>query len=296
LRFPKSMRWGDGSLRFARPIRWLVAMWGREVIPFELEGVVAGDTTRGHRVLADRAIQLPAAEKYVEILREEGRVLVDVEERRSRILQQIEAHAREVGGKLLLDEALLDEVTHLVEWPTAFRGQFDPAYLAVPEEMLVLTMKEHQGYFPVRDKGLLHVFIAVRNGDEAGIDVVRAGNEKVLSARLADARFFYTEDLKRPLSQRVEELKTVVFHERLGSLWDKTQRVRKIIERIGEGLPEADLEKADRAATLCKADLVTNVVYEFPELQGVMGREYALRSGEDAGVADAIFEHYLPRH
>ncbi len=296
LRFPKSMRWGDGTLRFARPIRWLVAMWGREVIPFELEGVVAGKTTRGHRVLADRAIPLPAAEAYVEVLREEGRVLVDVEERRSRILQQIETLAREIGGELMLDEVLLDEVTHLVEWPTALRGQFDPAYLEVPEEILVLTMKEHQRYFPVRDKALLPVFIAVRNGDETGIDIVRAGNEKVLSARLADARFFYTEDLKRPLSQRVEELKSVVFQERLGSLWDKTQRVRKIIERIGGGLPEADLEKADRAATLCKADLVTNVVYEFPELQGVMGREYALRSGEDASIAEAIFEHYLPRH
>src|SRR5690606_17342215 len=134
LRFPKSMRWGDGTLRFARPIRWLVAMWGREVIPFELEGVVAGKTTRGHRVLADRAIPLPAAEAYVEVLREEGRVLVDVEERRSRILQQIETLAREIGGELMLDEVLLDEVTHLVEWPTALRGQFDPAYLEVPEE------------------------------------------------------------------------------------------------------------------------------------------------------------------
>lgn len=296
LRFPKSMRWGEGTLRFARPIRWLVALWGQEVIPFELEGVVSGRVSRGHRVLADRPVEIPNAEAYVEVLRKAGRVLVDVDERKAQIVQQLQALAQEAGGELIMDDALLDEVTHLVEWPTALRGQFDPAYLEVPEEILVLTMKEHQKYFPVRSERLLPVFIAVRNGDDDAIDVVRSGNERVLSARLADARFFYTEDLKRPLSERTEELKAVVFQERLGSLWDKIERIRQTIRRVGGAYAPADLEKAERAAFLCKADLVTQVVYEFPELQGVMGREYALRSGEDPEVAEAIFEHYLPRH
>ena len=296
LRFPKSMRWGDGTMRFARPIRWLVGLWGDEVVRFEIEGVVAGRLTRGHRFLADREIELGDADAYVEVLREEGRVLVDTTERKESIRRQIEALAKQVGGELLLDEALLEEVTHLVEWPTALQGSFDPAYLEVPSEILVTTMKEHQKYFPVRAGSLLPVFIAVRNGDDTSLDVVRSGNEKVLSARLADARFFYQEDLKKPLADRVDELKTVLFQERLGTLWEKVERIRQIIRAVGGDYSEEVRQKADRAALLCKADLVTHVVYEFPELQGVMGREYALRSGEDIEVAEAILEHYMPRH
>lgn len=296
LRFPKSMRWGDGTLRFARPIRWLVGLWGEDVIPFELEGVIADRITWGHRFLAGRPIALTDPDSYVDLLREEGRVLVDPKERRETIRRQIEAAARQAGGELVLDEELLEEVTHLVEWPTALVGSFDPAYLEVPQEILITTMKEHQKYFPVRGETLLPVFVAVRNGDEAALDVVRAGNEKVLSARLADARFFYQEDLKRPLAERVDELKDVLFQERLGSLWDKVERVREIIRSVGEAYPQKAREQADRAALLSKADLLTQVVYEFPELQGVMGREYALRSGEEPEVAEAILEHYMPRH
>lgn len=296
LRFPKSMRWGYGTIRFARPIRWLVALLGEEVVPFELEGIVAGRTTRGHRTLADRAIEIASADAYVDTLREQGRVIVDVEERKERIRRQIEALAQQAGGELVMDEALLDEVTHLVEWPTALLGAFDPRYLEVPAEILITTMKEHQKYFPVRKDGLLPVFIAVRNGDERSLDVVRAGNEKVLAARLADARFFYEEDLKKPLEARLEQLKGILFQERLGSLWDKVERIRRIIRAVGGAYSEEVLAKADRAALLCKADLVTQVVYEFPELQGVMGREYALAFGEEPEVAEAILEHYLPRH
>lgn len=296
LKFPKSMRWGNGTLRFARPIRWLVALLGDEVVPFELEGVTAGRATRGHRTLADRAIELESAGRYVEVLREQGKVLVDVAERRASILRQVETLARQAGGQLVMDEALLDEVTHLVEWPTALLGSFDPRFLEVPEEILITTMKEHQRYFPVRAGKLLPVFVAVRNGDETALDVVRAGNERVLAARLADARFFYEEDLKRPLADRVDQLKGILFQERLGSLWDKVERVRRIIRQVSEGYSGEVRAKAERAAFLAKADLVTQVVYEFPELQGVMGRAYALASGEDPEVAEAILEHYMPRH
>src|SRR5690606_35677395 len=296
LKFPKSMRWGNGTLRFARPIRWLVALLGDEVVPFELEGVTAGRATRGHRTLADRAIELESAGRYVEVLREQGKILVDVVERRASILRQVETLARQAGGQLVMDEALLDEVTHLVEWPTALLGSFDPDFLEVPEEILITTMKEHQRYCPVRAGKLLPVFVAVRNGDETALDVVRAGNERVLAARLADARFFYAEDLKRPLADRVDQLKGILFQERLGSLWDKVERVRRIIRQVSEGYSGEVRAKAERAAFLAKADLVTQVVYEFPELQGVMGRAYALASGEDPEVAEAILEHYMPRH
>lgn len=296
LRFPKSMRWGDGSLRFARPIRWLVALLGDEVVPFGLEGVTSGRATRGHRILADRAIEIASADEYVERLREAGWVLVDVKERRESIRRQVEALAAEAGGELVMDEALLEEVTHLVEWPTALLGTFDRRYLDVPADILITSMKEHQKYFPVRAGRLLPVFVAVRNGDDTSLDVVRAGNEKVLAARLADARFFYEEDLKRPLDARLDQLRGILFQERLGSLWDKVERIRGILSRVGAAYPAAVRAKADRAALLCKADLVTHVVYEFPELQGVMGREYALAAGEDPEVAEAILEHYMPRH
>ncbi len=298
LSFPKSMRWGDGTVRFARPVRWIVCLLGSEVVPFTFGDVTAGRATRGHRFLAPGEIALARAEEYVERLEREGRVVADVARRRETIRRQVEQAAASIEGAALVDDALLDEVTNLVEWPTALVGRFDAKYLAVPREILVTTMKEHQRYFPVVGPAgeLLNAFVAVSNGDEASVDQVRRGNEKVLSARLADAKFFYDEDKKRPLSERVEELGSILFQERLGTLRQKVERVRSIVRKVGEVYPAEVVAVADRAALLCKADLVTHVVYEFPELQGVMGEKYALASGEGEAVARAIFEHYLPRY
>lgn len=298
LHFPKSMRWGDGTVRFARPVRWIVSLLGETVIPFEFGEVTAGRATWGHRFLAPGEIVLSRAEEYAGRLEREGRVVVDVAQRRERIRRQVVELAASLEGEALLDDALLDEVTQLVEWPTALVGRFDRRYLEVPPEILITTMKEHQRYFPIIDREgrLLDAFIAVSNSDENTVDVVRRGNERVLSARLADAKFFFDEDRKRPLVDRVDELKSILFQERLGSLYQKVERIRRIVRRAGDSFPEEVRQAADRAALLCKADLVTHVVYEFPELQGVMGEKYALSSGEPEEVARAIFEHYLPRH
>lgn len=298
IHFPKSMRWGEGSVRFARPVRWIVSLLGDTVIPFTFGDVASGRTTCGHRFLAPGEIALGRADEYVARLENEGRVVVDVERRRERIRRQVEEAAASIEGEALLDEALLDEVTQLVEWPTALVGRFDRSYLEVPSEILITTMKEHQRYFPVADRRgeLLAAFIAVSNGDEASVDEVRRGNERVLSARLADAKFFFDEDRKRPLAERVDELKSILFQERLGTVYQKVERVRSIVRSAGAAFPGEVRSIADRAALLCKADLVTHVVYEFPELQGVMGEKYALASGEPEAVARAIFEHYLPRY
>ncbi len=297
MRFPKSMRWNDSGLRFARPIRWLVALLDDRVIELELGGVRAGNVTQGHRFLGERSLELERASDYVAMLLERGSVNVDVDSRREAVKQQVEAAAASVGGQAAIDPELLEEVTNLVEHPTALVGSFDERYLEVPEEILVTSMKEHQRYFPVySDSGkLLPRFVAVRNGSSDHLDVVRRGNEKVISARLADAKFFYDEDLKTPLADRVDGLKNVVFQEKLGTVWEKQERARRIAEAVGSSYPLDVRQAADRAIALSKADLVTNVVYEFPELQGLMGKEYALRSGEDPAVAEAIFEHYLPR-
>lgn len=300
LRFPKSMRWDEGGVRFARPIRWIVALLEERVIDVEVAGVTSGRVTFGHRFLAAEPIELESARQYSESLYERGRVMVDVAARREYIRTEAASLGNSVGGVVAIDEALLDEVTHLVEYPTPLIGSFDAAFLAVPSEILVTTMQEHQKYFPVhgKDGALLPHFVAVRNGDAASLDVVQAGNERVLAARLADARFFYDEDRKRPLEAYTEALRTVLFQEQLGSVWEKVERVRATIRAAvgaSEQLDDLTLRQADRAACLAKADLVTQVVYEFPELQGVMGREYARLSGEDTVVAEAIFEHYLPR-
>lgn len=298
LSFPKSMRWGDYDLKFIRPIRWLVALYGEDVIPFTLAGVRADRYTYGHRFLRPGPHALAEPGAYVDTLRA-AFVLVNPAERRSEVWRQVQDVAAAAGGTVLPDEELLDEVTNLLEYPTAFCGRFPAEYLELPPPVLTTPMREHQRYFPVYgpDGRLMPLFIGVHNGTAEHIDTIRAGNEKVLRARLADARFFYLEDLKQPLAERVEQLKKIVFMEEVGSLYDKTARLEALAGYLAGvlGLDPDDKNRAVRAAHLCKADLVTSMVYEFPELEGVMGREYALQGGEDPVVARAIYEHYLPR-
>jgi len=298
LHFPKPMRWGELEIRFARPIRWIVSLLGSEVVKFEFAGHQTGRTTTGHRFLSKGLIELANAAQYFEKMRN-AYVLVDQLERKENIRRQVQELAASVGGTIEKDEDLLNEVNNLVEYPTALIGEFSPEYLTLPKEVLVTLMREHQRYFPVAlpDGSLLPKFIAVRNGGASHLDVVRAGNEKVLRARLSDADFFFREDLKTPLVEKVPALKKIVFQESLGSIYDKVVRVSAIAEYLAGALGAAgrDTKCVLRAAYLAKADLVTNMVYEFPELQGIMGREYAERSGEDHSVAIAIFEHYLPR-
>lgn len=298
LHFPKPMRWGSLEMRFARPIRWLLSLFGDEVIPFELANIKADRFTFGHRFLATGDLPIANAEDYFNKIRA-AYVLIDPAERKEIIWQQVQELATAEGGKVEMDEDLLDEITNIIEWPTALCGSFDEDYLKLPAAVLVTPMREHQRYFPVMDSTgkLLNKFIAVRNGTKAYLEVVTAGNEKVLRARLADAAFFFEEDLKQPLANKVDGLKKVVFLEGLGSIADKVDRIGALAEHLAEqlGADEEQQEKVQRAALLAKADLVTNMVYEFPELQGEMGREYALRNGEAPEVAEAIFEHYLPR-
>ncbi|GAB6158089.1 glycine--tRNA ligase subunit beta [Desulfotomaculum varum] len=298
LHFPKPMRWGSGELRFARPIRWLLALFGQEVVPFELAGLTADRFTYGHRFLSGGPLEVLNPADYFAKIRA-AYVLVDPVERKNLIWQQVQQLAAAQGGTVEKDADLLDEITNILEWPTALCGSFDPDYLKLPAAVLVTPMREHQRYFPVigKDGKLLNKFIAVRNGTDAYIEIVTAGNEKVLRARLADAAFFFEEDLKQPLAGKVNGLKKVVFLEGLGYIADKVDRIGALADHLADelGADEQAKEKIQRAALLAKADLVTNMVYEFPELQGEMGREYALRNGEDPLVAEAVFEHYLPR-
>ncbi|SHG86261.1 glycyl-tRNA synthetase beta chain [Thermosyntropha lipolytica DSM 11003] len=294
--FPKSMRWGGYSFRFARPIRWLLALYGEEKIVFNLENITSSNYTYGHRFLSPGRLEVKNAGDYFKVL-ENNYVIIDQERRKELIWQQIEKVASELGGRPLKDEDLLDEINYLVEYPTAFAGSFSSSYLEVPKEVLTTTMIENQRYVPVFDREgrLMPVFIGVRNGTGEFIDIVRAGNERVLKARLEDALFFWKEDLKQPLDKMAEKLGHILFHERLGSVMDKVKRITNIALFIGEKYRLSHGEKIRRAAYLCKADLVSNMVYEFPELQGIMGRYYALNHGEDEEVSQAIFEHYLPR-
>lgn len=298
LSFPKSMRWGDLDIRFARPIRWLVALFGNEVVPFTLPGVTSGNTTRGHRFLGQAEITVNSVEEYFSRLAE-NYVMVDPDVRRRVIREQIENLAVSRGGTATIDEELLEEVVHLVEYPTALCGSFEEKYLSLPPEAIITPMREHQRYFPVtgKDGKLLPMFITVRNGGTEHIDIVCHGNERVLKARLADARFFFEEDQKVTLTDRVEKLKSIVFQEGLGTLYDKALRLERLAASIGQmlGMSQDELAIVNRGAHLAKADLVTGMVCEFTELQGIMGREYALLNGENPAVAQAIFEHYLPR-
>ncbi|MDX9870793.1 MAG: glycine--tRNA ligase subunit beta [Clostridia bacterium] len=298
LNFPKPMRWAAQEMRFARPIRWLVSLLDREVIPFELAGLTAGQVSRGHRILGQESLTITDPLSYLEQL-EQAYVLADQEKRRAECWRQIQATAAELGGNVEEDEELLNEVTYLLEWPTALGGTFDADYLTMPDEVIITPMREHQRYFPVRsqDGKLLNYFVTVRNGDDRFLEIVRAGNEKVLKARLADARFFWEEDKKQNLAGYLPRLEKIVFQESLGTVAQKVARNVKNVEAIARLLDLTDAQKQQslRAAELAKADLVTNMVYEFPELQGIMGRYYALLSGEGQEVADAIKEHYQPR-
>lgn len=298
LTFPNSMRWGDLDFRFIRPLRWLVALYGGEVIPFTLAGIRAGRTSRGHRFLGQTAFDIADAAAYEDACEKEY-VVVDPVRRWAMIRRQIEAVAAENGGTAEISEALLEEVVYLVEYPTALAGRFEEKYLALPPEAVVTPMRDHQRYFPVKDAAgrLLPLFVTVRNGGTDHLDTVRHGNERVLRARLADAQFFFDEDRKKPLTAHREKLKTVVFQEGLGTVYEKTERLARLAETIAETLGATAEEKAaaKRAAFLSKADLVTGMVTEFTELQGVMGRSYALLDGEEKAVAIAIDEHYRPR-
>ena len=296
LTFPVTMHWANYDFEYIRPIHWIVALLDDEVIPFKVLDVTTGQTSRGHRFLGDD-VTFQHANEYEAKLKEQF-VVVQPNERKQMIVDQANALAAEKNWQLALDEELLEEVTNLVEYPTAFVGSFDEKYLSVPDEVLVTSMKEHQRYFDVRnDQGLLMPhFIAVRNGDNVHLENVIKGNEKVLIARLEDAEFFYNEDKKLTIEACVEKLKNVTFHEKIGSIYEKMQRVALIAQIIGRkvGLSEDELEDLKRASEIYKFDLVTNMVGEFPELQGIMGEKYALLQGEQPAVATAIREHYLP--
>lgn len=296
LTFPVTMHWANYDFEYIRPIHWIVALLDDEVIPFNVLDVTTGQTSRGHRFLGDD-VTFQHANEYEAKLKEQF-VVVQPNERKQMIVDQANALAAEKNWQLALDEELLEEVTNLVEYPTAFVGSFDEKYLSVPDEVLVTSMKEHQRYFEVRnDQGLLMPhFITVRNGDNVHLENVIKGNEKVLIARLEDAEFFYNEDKKLTIEACVEKLKNVTFHEKIGSIYEKMQRVALIAQIIGRkvGLSEEELEDLKRASEIYKFDLVTNMVGEFPELQGIMGEKYALLQGEKPAVATAIREHYLP--
>lgn len=301
IEWPKSMRWADRSIRYARPIRWLLALLGDRRVPFDVDGIETVKTTMGHRVLGPGApIEIDNADEYFAKVTK-AYVMVDQQIRKQVIWQQVTAVAAKVGGHVERDEDLLEELNWLCEQPTAFSGDFAPAFLDVPPLVLVTTMKENQRYFPVyKDDSytdLLPFFIAVRNGEQDYIDIVRAGNEKVLAARLSDARFFWDEDRKRDLASYNDRLKSVVFQEKLGTQYERVVRLTALADRIAQALtlPYGERDQAVKAAQLCKADLVTRMVFEFPEVQGYMGQQYLLREGGDPAVAKAIFEHYLPR-
>lgn len=294
--FPKSMRWGGKNLKFVRPIRWLVTILNDKVVEFDLEGIKSSNVTKGHRFLGKSEIIVNSLEDYLNKLKE-NYVILDQDERKNIIKEQCIKVAESINGTVELDEDLLEEVTHLVEYPTAFYGEFDEKYTKLPKEAVITPMKQHQRYFPVlRDGKLLPNFIAVRNGNDYRIENVKEGNEKVLEARLADAEFFYNEDIKHSLDTYVEKLKEVVFQADLGTVYDKTKRIEQLSADILDALnmPE-DKKDAVRAAQLSKADLVTGMVGEFDELQGYMGKEYAKVFGENDAVCEAIYEHYLPR-
>ena len=295
----RMMRWGDGEFRFPRPIRWIVALWGDRVLPVEISGTRAGNTTECHRVLHPEALTVANPESYVETLRS-GFVAVDRDKRRQSILEQVKATATAAGGVPSIPEDLLEEVTDLVEWPTAVLGSFEPEFLELPVPVIESVMVEHQRYFALhpadRPDELLPNFITISNGDPSQSTEIAAGNERVIRARLDDGRFFYTEDRKKDLECFVSLLEQVTFERSLGSMLGKVERIELISSWIAEQLDLSETETANirRTAHLCKADLMTQMVYEFPEMQGIMGRDYALRGGELAEVADGIEQHYWP--
>ena len=299
LPFPKKMRWGDLSLEFPRPIHSILTLLGNTVVPFELEGVVSDRFTHGHIFMHPGKIEITEPSEYIDALSEKW-VQIDQQARRNVIEQDVQRIAKELGGQVLPDAELLDTVTNLVEYPFVVAGKFDDKFLELPDEVLITAMREHQKYFAVvdSDNRLMPYFITVSNTKARDMALVAKGNERVLRARLEDARFFYHSDLKVTLDARVEKLKTVLFQEKLGSVHEKVMRVSDMAEFIAETVePGSDLKTvASRAAILCKADLVSFMVVEFTKLQGIMGRVYADKAGEPDGVAQAIEEHYRPTY
>ena len=298
LSFPNNMRWGSLEFKFIRPIRWLVALFDSEVIPFEVANVTSGRVSRGHRFLSQGDFSIAKADDYEKDC-EAQYIIVDPEKRKAMIRAQIEAVAKENGGRAEITDDLLEEVLYLVEYPTALCGRFEEKYLQLPPEAVITPMRDHQRYFPVKDDAgkLLPLFITVRNGGKEYLETVQHGNERVLRARLADAQFFFDEDRKKSFEEHREKLKTVVFQQGLGTMYEKTERLAQLADFIADeiGADEKAHKHARRAALLSKADLVTGMVTEFTELQGIMGREYAKLDGECEKVAIAIDEHYMPR-
>ena len=292
----RRMRWGAGEAQFVRPVHWVLMLFGREVVPCSILDVPSGDLTYGHRFMAPKPIRVGSPAAYVTTLHKRGRVLADLHERRETIRQGVITAASHLGGNAVISEALLDEVTALVEWPVPLAGRFDERFLELPAEVPIATMQDHQRYFPVRDAngGLMPWFVTVANLESSDPAQIVAGNERVVRPRLSDAAFFYSTDRQQRLDARLDGLRRVTFQTQLGSLHDKTERVRKLAQSIATAIG-GDKRLADRAAELAKCDLITSMVGEFPELQGLMGRYYALNDGEHAEVGEALREQYLPR-
>lgn len=295
LSFPKMMRWHTFEIRFARPIHWILALFGGEVIPFTFGNIQSGNFTYGHRLSGNSPIIVKNFSQYKEALKS-AMVVVDQNERKKIIEEDSKKIANEVNGEVLLEEELLEDVTYLVEYPVIIRGEFEERFLKLPKEVLISEMKVHQKYFPILNKegNLLPYFIVVANNKPKDISLIAKGNERVLRARFRDAEFFYNQDQKVPLINRVQNLKGIVYQKKLGTLYDKTIRILELSKYLSNILDNSNKEIIERASILCKADLVTGMVGEFPELQGVMGRYYAILSGENPQVAQAIYEHYLP--
>ena len=296
LPIPRRMRWGEGDAEFVRPVHWVVLLHGADVVDGTVMGVACGNTTMGHRFHSEGPITLSSPSAYLETLERDGRVIADFDARRELVRKGVEARAKEANGHIVDGEALYDEVTALVEWPVPVLGNFDDAFLELPREVVVSTLTGHQRYFPVADDAgaLLPSFVTVANLESKAPDKVRDGNERVIRPRLADAAFFWDNDRRKALSSRQEALRDVVYQRGLGSLYDKSARTAQIASWIAERL-EMDGAHVARAAGLCKCDLLTGMVGEFPDLQGTMGRYYAISDGESDAVATAIGEHYQPR-
>ncbi len=296
LPMPKRMRWGNSEIEFVRPLHWMVLLFGNEAISANVLGIDSGRYSRGHRFHRNEAIAIATADAYVQTLQQDGMVEVDMERRRDSIRTQVMEAGAALGGQALIDAALLDEVTALVEWPVAISGSYDPHFLEVPAEALISSMQDHQKYFPVVDEHgkLLPHFITVANIASKDPQQIKAGNERVIRARLEDAVFFWNQDRKQTLHSRAVQLDDMTFQKRLGSLGDKQTRIAAIATALA-GQLGFNVEQVQRAASLCKCDLVTSMVFEFPDLQGIMGRYYALHDGEDEAVARALDEQYQPR-
>ncbi len=293
---PKRMRWGDNNFEFVRPVHWVVLMLGGDIVEGNIMGQDCGNETRGHRFHRNAAIRIESPAGYADTLEHDGMVLADMDRRRESIRAQVTEAGRACGGRAVIDEDLLDEVTALVEWPVAITGSFDARFLEVPAEALVSSMQDHQKFFPVRtaDGSLMPDFITVANIASKDPSQVQAGNERVIRPRLEDAVFFWEQDRKQTLASRAPQLDRMTFQQKLGTLGDKQRRIVVLAKYLAETL-DTDTQAAMRAAELCKCDLLTNMVYEFPELQGIMGRYYALHDGEDPAVAAALDEQYQPR-